>query len=66
LVDNNIYRKKIMGLVNRKKSPNKKFDGSKLNVEGQGIMTKLISPPDKVPFQNKTTASNSTQNTQNQ
>ena len=55
-----------MGLVNRKKSPNKKFDGSKLNVEGQGIMTKLISPPDKIPFKNKTTASNSTQNTQNQ
>jgi hypothetical protein len=54
-----------MGLVNRKKS-NRKFDGSKLNVEGQGIMTKIVSPPDKVPFQNKTTASNSNQNTNNQ
>jgi hypothetical protein len=51
--------------VEQKKS-NRKFDGSKLNVEGQGIMTKIVSPPDKVPFQNKTTASNSNQNTNNQ
>ena len=54
-----------MGLVNRKKS-NKKFDGSKLNVEGQGIMTKIVSPPDKVPFKNKTMSSSSNQNTNNQ
>jgi len=54
-----------MGLVDRKKS-GKKFDGSKLNVEGQGILTKIVSPPDKVPFKNKTTASDSNQNPNNQ
>jgi hypothetical protein len=53
-----------MGLIDRKKS-GKKFDGSKLNVEGQGILTKLISPPDKIPFKNKTTSS-SNQNPNNQ
>jgi len=54
-----------MGLIDRKKS-GKKIDGSRLNVEGQGILTKKISPPDKVPFKNKTTSSNSNQNPNNQ
>ena len=53
-----------MGLIDRKKS-GKKFDGSKLNVEGQGILTKINSSPDKVPFKNKTTSS-SNENQSNQ
>ena len=44
-----------MGFVNRKKSGDKKFNGSKLNVPGQGISTTKISPPDKVPFKNNNT-----------
>ena len=54
-----------MGLVDRKKS-GKIFDGSRLNVEGQGILTKKISQPDKVPFKNKKTSSDSNQNPNNQ
>jgi hypothetical protein len=53
-----------MGLIDRKKS-GKKFDGSKLIVEGQGILTKIISPPNKIPFGKKTTSS-SNQNPNNQ
>lgn len=52
-----------MGLVSRKTS-GKKFDGSKLNVEGQGIMTKKVIPSDKVPFKNKNTSSNQNPNNQ--
>jgi len=63
--EDNIYKIKNMGLIDRKKS-GKKIDGSRLNVEGQGILTKKISPPDKVPFKNKTTSSNSNQNPNNQ
>jgi hypothetical protein len=53
-----------MGLVTRKTS-NKKFDGSKLIVPGEGIMTKKLLAPDKVPFQNKKTSSDSNSNTNN-
>jgi hypothetical protein len=53
-----------MGFVNRKKSGDKKFNGSKLNVPGQGISTTKISPPDKVPFKNNNTNS-TTNNTSN-
>jgi hypothetical protein len=53
-----------MGLIDRKKS-GKKIDGSKLIVEGQGILTKIISPSDKILFNNKTTSS-SNQNSNNQ
>jgi hypothetical protein len=45
-VVDNIYKIKIMGVTRRKKS-GKKFDGSKLNVPGQGIATKKIIPTDK-------------------
>jgi hypothetical protein len=54
-----------MGLVDRKKS-GKIFDGSRLNVEGQGILTKKISQPDKTQFKNKTTSSESNQKSNNQ
>ena len=53
-----------MGLVNRKKSGNKIFDGSKLNVPGQGIQTKKLIPPDKIPFKdNKPQQSSNPTNT---
>jgi hypothetical protein len=39
-----------MGFVRRKKNGNLKFNGSKLNVPGQGISTTKISPPDKIQF----------------
>jgi hypothetical protein len=39
-----------MGFTIRKKSGNKIFDGTKLNVPGQGIATKKITQPDKIPF----------------
>jgi hypothetical protein len=55
-----------MGSVQRKKSPNVKIDGSKLIVEGQGILTKKISPPDKIPFKDKNTNSDLNQNQNNQ
>lgn len=54
-----------MGFIRRKKS-GKKFDGTKMIVEGQGILTKTVSPPDKIPFRNKTTSSNSNQNPNNE
>jgi hypothetical protein len=38
-----------MGIIKRKKSE-KVIDGSKLNVPGQGIMTKKILEPSKIPF----------------
>jgi hypothetical protein len=47
-----------MGIVTRKKGINKIFDGTKLNVIGQGIATKKITPPDKIPFKD-----NNVQNT---
>ena len=55
-----------MGFVNRKISGDKKFNGSKLNVPGQGISTTKISPPDKVPFKNNNTNSTTNNNTSNQ
>jgi hypothetical protein len=54
-----------MGFVNRKKSGDKKFNGSKLNVPGQGISTTKISPPDKAPFKNNNTNSTTNNNTSN-
>jgi hypothetical protein len=54
-----------MGFVNRKKS-GKTFNGSKLNVTGQGILTTKISPPDKIVFKdNKTSNSDTTNSNQN-
>lgn len=54
-----------MGFVNRKKSGNKIFDGTKLNVPGQGIATKKLSPPDKIPFKDNNTNSTTNNNTSN-
>jgi|LakMenEpi03Aug12_release.lakeMendotaPanAssembly.Ray.scaffolds.fasta_scaffold1446653_2 hypothetical protein len=53
-----------MGFVNRKKS-GKTFNGSKLNVTGQGISTTKLSPPDKIVF-NDNKPSNSTTTNSNQ
>jgi hypothetical protein len=51
-----------MGFVTRKKTK-KIFDGTKLNVPGQGIGTKKLSPPEKIPFKdNKTPNTNSNTN----
>jgi len=42
-----------MGSIRRYKSPNKFFDGSKLNVPGQGIKTVERSPNDNVPLKSQ-------------
>jgi hypothetical protein len=43
-----------MGLVIRKKSGQKIFSGSKLNVQGQGISTVKVQPQDKVVIKQNT------------
>jgi hypothetical protein len=50
-----------MGFVNRKKS-GKTFNGSKLNVTGQGISTTKISSPDKIVFKDNNTSNSNTNN----
>ena len=57
LVEDNIYKEKLMGLVDRKKS-NGIFTGTKLNGPGQGIPTVKVLSPDKVTIKPNTNQNN--------